>query len=122
MADLGYGISQVLPVLAQCSFAQPGSTLLFEQPELHLHPLAAGELTGILCETVQRGITVVVETHSPELIRSLQSQVRKGKVSTDSVAVFKTTRSNGATMISRVEIESDGDVYELWERGISRRH
>ena len=44
IADLGYGMSQILPVLVQCSFASKGSTLLFEQPELHLHHLAAGSL------------------------------------------------------------------------------
>ena len=43
IADLGYGMSEILPVLVQCSFAPKGSTLLFEKPELHLHHLAAGK-------------------------------------------------------------------------------
>jgi predicted ATPase len=45
LADLGYGLSQVLPVLTQCSFAPESSTLLFEQPELHLHPKSAKNLS-----------------------------------------------------------------------------
>src|SRR5437899_12149322 len=47
LADLGYGLSQVLPVLTQCSFAPEGSVLLFEQPELHLHSLAVRPLASV---------------------------------------------------------------------------
>ena len=50
-ADLGYGLSQVLPVLKQCSFAPMGATLLFEQPELHVHTLASKGLAKVFVDT-----------------------------------------------------------------------
>lgn len=56
IADLGYGMSQILPVLVQCSFAPKGSTLLFEQPELHLHHSAARKLASVLIKVAKKKI------------------------------------------------------------------
>src|SRR5206468_4135587 len=76
LADLGYGISQVLPVLTQCSFCPEGSTLLFEQPELHLHSLAIRPLANVFIETAQEKKTAIVaETHSPELFGEFVRQM-----------------------------------------------
>jgi len=82
VADLGYGISQVLPVLAQCSFAPKGATLLFEQPELHLHPGAAKGLGSIFVEVAKKNsIKIVAETHSRELFCQILDEVRAKKIS-----------------------------------------
>jgi predicted ATPase len=51
---LGYGVSQGLPVLAQCSFAPRGATLLFEQPELHLHQGAAHRLASVFVSAAKQ--------------------------------------------------------------------
>lgn len=68
IADLGYGMSQVLPVLVQCSFAPKKSTLLFEQPELHLNHSAAKLMSGVLAEaTKAKDLHIIAETHSREL-------------------------------------------------------
>lgn len=59
IADLGYGLSQILPVLTQCSFAPKGATLLFEQPELHHHPSAAKKLASVFVEAVaEKGVNI----------------------------------------------------------------
>lgn len=47
LPDVGFGISQVLPVLVQCFYAQSGSIILMEQPEIHLHPMAQSELAEV---------------------------------------------------------------------------
>lgn len=119
LADLGYGLSQVLPVLTQCSFAEANSTLLFEQPELHLHPVAAGKLTNVFCETVKKGVTIVAETHSPEMVKQALRAIRGKRISREDVAIYKASRRKGRTEIEPIEIDDEGDVYENWGLGVS---
>ena len=77
-ADLGYGFSQILPVLTQLSFAPEAATLLFEQPELHLHSLAVRPLAPVFIDAVKKkNLHVVVETHSPELFGQFIVEMRR---------------------------------------------
>lgn len=120
LADLGYGLSQVLPVLVQCSFAPEGSTLLFEQPEIHLHSLAARQLATVFRDTVQeKNASVIIETHAPELVKQLFTDVRNGDLSKDDLVVYRVSRENGASVIKAIEQDEFGDVYDNWERGVS---
>jgi AAA15 family ATPase/GTPase len=121
IADLGFGLSQVLPVLTQCSFAQAGAVLLFEQPELHLHTLAAKKLVNVFIDTVrQKNIRVVAETHSPDLIHQLQQELRTGKIKADEVGLYRVTRKDGASRIDELAIDEDASIYENWEKGLTR--
>lgn len=122
IADLGYGVSQVLPVLAQCSFARTGSTLLFEQPELHLHPAAASKLATVFAEAVkQKDLRIVAETHSRELFAQLFTELREGRISVDDISAYEVLRSDGKSTFKKIQIEKDGDHYEVydpWHKGI----
>ena len=119
LADLGYGISQVLPLLVQCSFAVKNSTLLFEQPELHLHTCSARQMIHVFADTIRhKGCKIVLETHSPDLVNQIQCELREGRLSTSDVAVYKIDRQNKQTNISRIEIDQEGDIYEIWKEGI----
>jgi hypothetical protein len=122
LADLGYGLSQVLPVLAQCSFAPEGATLLFEQPEIHLHSIAARGLAKVFIDTVkEKKARIVIETHSPDLIHQLQRELRSKKLSVNDLALYKVTRKNEQTNFKLIEIDSDDfDIYENWEDGLTR--
>ncbi|MCK5874018.1 MAG: ATP-binding protein [Alcanivoracaceae bacterium] len=123
LADLGYGVSQILPVLAQCSYASKGATLLFEQPELHLHPLAAKRLGKVFVDTVvQKECNVVLETHSPELIRSLLVSLRNGEIPRGYLCIYIVSRDGHGSHFHRLEIDEENgfEVYENWERNFSR--
>lgn len=114
IADLGYGLSQVLPVLTQCSFAPKGSTLLFEQPELHLHENAAKKLAYVFHETAsERQSRVVIETHSKELVYEVLALVKSGKLKTDDLAIYKVERVGGASSYKRLAVEWDGKYLEV---------
>jgi predicted ATPase len=121
LADLGYGLSQVLPVLAQCSFAPDGATLLFEQPELHLHSLAVRPLAKVFIEAMrEKNLKIVAETHSPELVGQFQRELRQGNLKLDEIAVYRVTRENGQTVVRPIQIDPDDfDIFERWERGLS---
>ncbi len=118
VADLGYGVSQALPVLAQCSFAPSEATLLFEQPELHLHQEAARELSRIFVETCKRGITIIIETHSPEIVNGLQQRLRENAITPNEIALYNVKRERNATRIFRQELEADGDAYGSWDSDV----
>ena len=120
IADLGYGISQVLPVLAQCSFAPRNSTLLFEQPEIHLHSISAKKLAKVFFETAfEKNCRILIETHSPDFLMQCFQELESRKISADSFSVYKVTRLGGESRITPIEVDSEYDVYENWEKGLS---
>jgi AAA domain, putative AbiEii toxin, Type IV TA system len=121
IADLGYGLSQVLPVLTQCSFAPKGATLLFEQPELHLHSLAARPLAKVFIETAQtKNVNILAETHSPELFGQFVRELRDKALKMDEFIAYRVSREDGRSVVKAIEIEPDTfDVYERWEQGLS---
>jgi predicted ATPase len=73
LVDVGFGISQVLPVITLLFFAPERSIILMEQPELHLHPKAQSELADLLLYVAEkRHLQLIVESHSEHLLRRLQ--------------------------------------------------
>lgn len=114
LPDLGYGVSQVLPVLVQCSFAPRDATLLFEQPELHLHEGAARKLGGVFADIVkEKNVNIVAESHSPHLVLEIISKVKAGILSVDDVVIYDVCRKNGKSEFKKVLIEvlEDGDLW-----------
>ena len=121
IADLGYGLSQVLPVLTQCSFAPDGSTILFEQPELHLHRVAAKPLAKVFIQTARsRGAHIVAETHSPDLLFQVVQELREGNITLDEVALYRVSRDQGRTVVAHLDIDPETfDVYGTWDHGLT---
>ena len=122
IADLGYGLSQVLPVITQCSFAAHGSTLLFEQPELHLHQGAATKLASVFLETAHdKAASLLIETHSKELVFELLQSVKAGALPPGDLAIYTVQRVGGESQYRRVRLEWDGEHLEVdddWVRGL----
>lgn len=79
IADVGIGISQVLPVIVALHAANPGQVVYIEQPEIHLHPKAQLAMADILAKAVNRGVYLIIETHSALLLTGIQSLVAGGK-------------------------------------------
>lgn len=125
IADLGYGVSQVLPVLSQCSFSPKGATLLFEQPELHLHPAAAMGLATVFAEIVKKkNLRIVAETHSRELFVQLLDELRAKRIGLEDIAAYKVVRQDGQSHFEPIEIiEEDGyiEVINPWDGALMRR-
>lgn len=117
--DLGYGISQIIPVLAQCSFAPHGSLLLFEQPEIHLHSSSAINLASIFVESINsKNLSIVCETHSKEFVFGLLRQIREGRIDADKVSIYKIRRENLQTEADKLDIDDEGEIYSNWASDI----
>jgi predicted ATPase len=109
IADVGFGVSQTLPVLVALLVAEPGQLVYLEQPEIHLHPRAQAALAEILADAAKRGVRVVVETHSELLLLAVQSLVAEGKISPNLVKLhWFTRREDGVTEVSSAELDEAG--------------
>ncbi|XWK86131.1 MAG: AAA family ATPase [Phormidium sp.] len=109
IADVGFGVSQTLPVLVALLVAEPGQLVYLEQPEIHLHPRAQVALAEILTYAANRGVRVVLETHSELLLLAVQSLVAEGKLSPELVKLhwFK-RREDGVTEVSSTDLDAAG--------------
>ncbi len=110
MADVGFGVSQVLPVLVSLLAAEPGQVVYIEQPEIHLHPNAQVALADIVAEVVaERPVQVVLETHSQLMLVALQRAIAQGRLPAESVILHWFERDEeGATRISTTGFTPDG--------------
>jgi len=77
LTNVGVGVSQVIPIVTMCLSAKKGSTLIIEQPELHLHPKMQTKLTDFFVAISQSGRQCIVETHSEHFINALRYRVAK---------------------------------------------
>jgi len=109
IADVGIGVSQVLPVLVTLLVAKPGQLIYIEQPELHLHPRAQVALANILADAAKRDVRVVIETHSELLLLAVQSLVAERQLSPDLVKLHWFTRGDdGITKVSSADLDEAG--------------
>jgi predicted ATPase len=117
LANVGFGVSQILPVIALCLNTPPGSLILLEQPELHLNPGMQQKLADFLLDMVKTGRQIIVETHSEYLITRLR---RNAATENDDHKYFgiifaEKDRKNGTTYRT-VNVNELGELSE-WPKG-----
>ena len=114
IADVGFGVSQVLPVLVALLIARPGQVVYIEQPETHLHPKAQRALAGIFAHAATQQATVVVETHSLIFVRAVQTLVAKQELAKELVKLHWVERdAKGDTTVTTRELDNAG-AYGDW--------
>jgi hypothetical protein len=112
LVDVGYGVSQVLPIVVDAVRGRKGSTFLLQQPEVHLHPKAQAELGSFLATLAKHDRKrFVIETHSDYLVDRIRMDVRDGKyLSPDDVALLYFERKNGSVEIKHLELDRFGNI------------
>ncbi|MCP4362974.1 MAG: AAA family ATPase [Chloroflexi bacterium] len=114
IADVGFGVSQVLPVLVSLHVARPDQLVYLEEPEIHLHPQAQFSLAQILVDAVHRGVRIVVETHSSLLLQGIQALIAEGDVNPSDVnLLWFQRRTDGVTDVFNAEPD-DAGAYGDW--------
>lgn len=109
--DVGIGISQVLPVLTLAHFAPVGSTIVLEEPEIHLHPLAQAVLAELFVETSRkREVQFIVETHSEHLFRRMQTLIAQQKTKADECAMYFVERAQKQARLRPLQVNEYGVV------------
>lgn len=119
VSHVGVGVSQLLPVVVSCLLARPGSLLIFEQPELHLHPKVQTLLADFLLAAAASGRQCIVETHSEYLVNRLRLRIAESaesEVSDLTKVFFVEQDSNGNAVYRPVDINEYGAVLD-WPEG-----
>lgn len=112
LMDVGYGVSQVLPILVDTLTAEEGATFLLQQPEVHLHPKAQAELATFLGTLVKtRRMRFVVETHSDFIIDRIRTDVRDGSLfRPEDVVILYLEREPDDVNIHPLEVDVNGNL------------
>jgi len=111
ITDVGFGVSQILPLLVQAFYASPSSTVIFEQPEIHLHPKIQADLADLLIDAAMGGgVQFIVESHSEHLLRRLQRRIAEEKIRQEDVALYVCDVEGGACRLSPLEVDVYGNV------------
>jgi AAA ATPase domain/Protein of unknown function (DUF3696) len=118
LADVGFGISQVLPIIVQSMLSRK-STLLIEQPEIHIHPRLQAELGSLLAECIKSPFNneFIIETHSEHLMLRLQKLIRKGELKPDDVSVIYVDRGAEGSKCLHLRLDEEGDFIDEWPDG-----
>lgn len=116
ITDVGFGVSQILPVITLCYYAPEGSTILLEQPEIHLHPLVQSGLADVLVDAMQtRDIQIILESHSEHLLRRLQRRLAEDIIRPDQAALYFCATENGESQLTPLELDLFG-VIKNWPK------
>jgi len=116
LTEVGFGVSQVLPVLTLLYYVDEGSTVILEQPEIHLHPLAqAGLADAIISVTQRRRVQVIVESHSEHFLLRLQRRVAEGKLEADHVRLYFCEAAGASSILTPLQLDLLGTISN-WPR------
>lgn len=108
--DVGYGVSQSLPILVDIHSHQ-NSLFLLQQPEAHLHPRAQAELATVFAESVrENGNSFMIETHSDHIVDRTRILVRQGKIPAEDVSILYFEPVKNAVRIHNIEVDNDGNL------------
>lgn len=117
--DVGFGISQLLPIVVQALGGQE-STICVEQPEIHVHPYLQGHIADLLIEasTGETNNQLVVETHSEHLMLRVQTRIREGKLNADDIKVlYVDTDDDGSARVLDLLLDQSGEFLDEWPEG-----
>ena len=111
LADVGYGISQSLPVVVESTLGGESRLLLLQQPEVHLHPKAQAALGSFFAHLIAaQHKRFVIETHSDHLIDRVRQEVARGALSPEVVTLLFFERRHGETKVHRLSLDKRGNV------------
>jgi len=117
LVDVGFGVSQLLPVLVQAFHAPANSTIIFEQPEIHLHPSVQAALADLFIEVIHaredranRNIQLIVESHSEHFLSRLQRRIAEEALRPEEAALYFCEPGSKGAMIRRLDIDLFGNI------------
>ena len=118
--DVGFGLSQVLPVLVEVLRMESGKSIILEQPEIHLHPRMQGDLADFILCNAQLKKNFIIETHSEHFIKRLCLRIAQFKeldISKQISIYFivSNTKNDGADIVE-VQIDEFGKI-KNWPLG-----
>lgn len=113
LPDVGYGVSQALPVVVESLRAKKGARILMQQPEVHLHPRAQAALGSLFCALVKdEGKKFVIETHSDYMVDRARMEVARGTISPDDFEILYFERKGKGVVVHPVHVDELGNIVD----------
>jgi len=116
IADVGEGITQSLPVIVSAFLPNENSITMIEQPELHLHPSAHGNLAELFANTAKKyNKKYLIETHSQNFVLRLRRLVAENKMNRDDLVIYWVDydENNNTSTLKKIEVDKLGRV-DYW--------
>ncbi|MDX2101788.1 MAG: DUF3696 domain-containing protein [Alphaproteobacteria bacterium] len=111
LTDVGFGISQVLPVVTLLHYVPEKSVVLLEQPELHLHPLAQANLADFIIDVArERNLQIIVESHSEQFLLRLQRRVAEETIPADEIRLYFVDMIDGRSQLVKLDLDEFGSI------------
>ena len=111
LIDVGYGVSQSLPILVDSLEANPATYFLLQQPEVHLHPQAQAALGSFFVDQVMtRDLGYLIETHSDFIINRVRIEVMSGRIPSQLVQILYLEKSRSTVKITKMSIDKNGNI------------
>ncbi|MYC06243.1 MAG: DUF3696 domain-containing protein [Chloroflexi bacterium] len=121
LADVGFGINQLLPVIIEGIASPEDSIICVEQPEIHIHPRLQAHLADLMIDTIAdepvKRKQWIVETHSELLILRLQRRIREGEINSEDVSVLYVNPGQNGSTIEVLRLDEEGDFIDAWPHG-----
>lgn len=117
ITDVGFGVSQILPVLALCYYVPKGSTIILEQPEIHLHPTVQAGMADVFIDAIKtRGVQIILESHSEYLLNRIQTRIAENELVPEDAALYFCKMENGSSQLEKLDIDEYGNINN-WPEG-----
>lgn len=123
LTDVGFGVSQVLPVVVECFYVPAHSTVILEQPEIHLHPSVQAALADLFIEAIHaredgkdRNLQLIIESHSEHFLRRLQRRIAEERLGHDQVALYACSPGEQGARLEPLEVDAYGNIRN-WPEG-----
>jgi AAA ATPase domain/Protein of unknown function (DUF3696) len=118
VANMGQGISQLLPIGAHVLGAGYDDCVIVEQPEIHLHPALQAALGDLFVDKVVGGNAhqIIIETHSEHLLLRIRRRVAEGRIPASDVVVLYVDRQAGQSKVTQIDIDPKGELSH-WPEG-----
>lgn len=123
LTNIGFGVSQILPVIVECFYVPPRSVVIFEQPEIHLHPKVQADLADLFVDAIcarenrlPRECQYIIESHSEHFLLRLQRRIAEESLAAQNVAIHFIKSETDAASIEELKVDPYGNILN-WPAG-----
>ena len=117
--NVGFGLTNILPILTAFLAASPGVPVIIENPEAHLHPAAQAKMGRLAAQVAAAGVQVILESHSDHILNGIRRAVKDGVLPPDSVAIhfFQPGDAEGAEPTIVSPVMNEAGILDHWPNG-----
>lgn len=115
---VGFGLTQVFPIVVAVLSAAQRDILLIENPEVHLHPAGQAFMGQFLADAARAGVQVIVETHSDHVLNGIRRAVKAQRLAAEQVVIhfFRPRATAGETQVFSPILDGSGNI-DHWPEG-----